>query len=78
MTLRPPGRRAESLSLLRASLFALLFALLALPAEAAFHLFRISEVYSNADGTLQYVVIRESSGTNGEDQCRRRRRAAAC
>jgi hypothetical protein len=47
---------------------AVLLAALALPAHAAFHLFRITEVYSNADGTLQYVMLREMSGTNGEDQ----------
>ena len=38
-----------------------------LPAHAAFHLFRIAEVYSNADGSVQYIVIRESSGSNGEN-----------
>src|SRR4029079_6878850 len=72
MILRPSGRRAASVLPsqvpLLAPLLALLFALVALPAQAAFHLFRISEVYSNADGTLQYVVIREATGTNGEDQ----------
>jgi hypothetical protein len=40
----------------------------AFPAEASFHLFRIDQVYSNADGTVQYVVMRESSGANGENQ----------
>ena len=37
------------------------------PAHAAFHLFRIDQVYSNADGSVQYVVIREMSGANGEN-----------
>src|SRR5438045_1974238 len=37
------------------------------PAHAAFHLFRIDQVYSNADGSVQYVVIRESTGSNGEN-----------
>ena len=37
------------------------------PAHAAFHLFRFDQVYSNADGSVQYVVIRESTGTNGEN-----------
>ena len=36
------------------------FALSITPVQAAFHLFRIAEVYSNADGSVQYVVIRES------------------
>ena len=39
---------------------------LAVPVHAAFHLFRIDQVYSNADGTVQYVVMRESTGSNGE------------
>ena len=28
--------------------------------------FRIEQLYSNADGTVQFVVLRESAGTNGE------------
>ncbi|MEP7275787.1 MAG: hypothetical protein ABI812_05480 [Betaproteobacteria bacterium] len=52
----------------RGLLAALLLAAFALPAHAAFHLFRVVEVYSNADGTLQYVMLREMAGTNGEDQ----------
>jgi len=36
-------------------------------AQAAFHLFRIDQIYSNADGSVQYVVIREATGTNGEN-----------
>jgi len=42
-------------------------ALCALPAQAAFHLFRIDQVYSNADGTVQYVVMREVTGSDGEN-----------
>src|SRR2546425_2689000 len=42
-------------------------AVCAVPAQAAFHLFRIAEVYSNADGSVQYVVIREATGSNGEN-----------
>jgi hypothetical protein len=38
----------------------------AAPAQAAFHDFRIDQVFSNADGSVQYVVIRESMGHNGE------------
>ena len=36
------------------------------PAHASFHLFRIDQVFSNADGTIQYVVMREVTGSNGE------------
>lgn len=37
------------------------------PAQAAFHLFRIEQLYSNADGTVQFVVLREFTGSNGEN-----------
>jgi hypothetical protein len=36
-------------------------------AFAAFHLFRIEQIYSNADGTVQFIVLRESAGVNGEN-----------
>ena len=39
---------------------------LAGPAQASFHLFRIDQAFSNADGELQYVVLREIGGANGE------------
>src|SRR6476646_3303251 len=49
------------------SLFAIVFlSAVALPASAEFHLFRIDQVYSNADGTVQYVVMREVTGSDGE------------
>jgi hypothetical protein len=35
-------------------------------ALANFHTFRIEQLYSNADGTVQFVVMRESAGDNGE------------
>src|SRR5512141_2429586 len=35
-------------------------------AGASFHLFRIEQIFSNADGTVQFVVLHESSGANGE------------
>jgi len=41
--------------------------LVALPARANFHLFQIQEIFSNSDGTVQYVVLRESQGMNGEN-----------
>jgi len=34
---------------------------------ASFHLFRIEQLYSNADGTIQFVVLHESAGMNGEN-----------
>jgi hypothetical protein len=42
-------------------------AALAWPAHASFHLFRIDQVFSNADGSVQYVVMREVTGSNGEN-----------
>ena len=40
--------------------------LFSIPAHAAFHLYRIDQVFSNADGSVQYIVLRESTGSNGE------------
>lgn len=37
-------------------------------AGATFHTFRIDQMYSNADGSVQFVVLRESSGNDGEHQ----------
>ena len=34
--------------------------------QASFHNFRIDQVFSNADGTIQYVVMREIFNTDGE------------
>lgn len=54
------ARGAAGLSLVAALIFA--------PAvQAAFHLFRIEQVFSNADGTVQFVVLHESVGANGEN-----------
>jgi hypothetical protein len=36
-------------------------------AGASFHLFQINQIYSNADGTVQFVVLREGFGANGEN-----------
>lgn len=35
-------------------------------AHATFHTFRIHQIYSNADGSVQFIVLRESSGGDGE------------
>ena len=46
---------------------ALVAALIFAPAaQAAFHLFRIEQVFSNGDGTVQFVVLHESFGQDGE------------
>ncbi len=46
-------------------LWALLFA--ASGAFAEFHLFQIEQLFSNADGTVQFVVLHEFTGSNGEN-----------
>ncbi|HTP45646.1 MAG TPA: hypothetical protein VMQ50_01820 [Casimicrobiaceae bacterium] len=40
--------------------------LLTAATAAAFQTFRIEEIYSNGDGTVQYVVLHESSGADGQ------------
>ena len=45
-----------------ARLAALALALVATTATASFHTFVIESIYSNADGTVQYVVLRASLG----------------
>ena len=44
----------------------LVFALLSDPAHGAFHLWRVNELYSNADGTVQFIELKENLGFNGE------------
>jgi hypothetical protein len=42
--------------------------LLAAPAALAmFHLFQIEQLYSNADGSVQFIVLHQSGGPNGEN-----------
>ena len=36
-------------------------------ASPSFHLFRIEQIYSNSDGTVQFIVLHESFGANGEN-----------
>jgi hypothetical protein len=36
-------------------------------AFANYHLFQIEQIFSNADGTVQFVVMHEFTGTNGEN-----------
>jgi hypothetical protein len=40
--------------------------LVASAALANFHLFQIEQLFSNADGTVQFVVMHEFTGSNGE------------
>ncbi len=49
------------------SLFAVVCVLASSSAFATFHTFQIAELYSNADGTIQYVVLHESQGIDGQN-----------
>ena len=42
-------------------------ALSAAPAHADFHTFVIDELYTTADGAVQYIVLREAQGANGQN-----------
>ncbi|HUQ28280.1 MAG TPA: hypothetical protein VM051_06790 [Usitatibacter sp.] len=42
-------------------LIAILFAALALPANATFHLWYVNEIYSNADGSVQFIEMKAAS-----------------
>lgn len=48
-------------------LLGLVVALFALAASAEFHTFKIEQIYSNQDGTVQCIVMHESAGMNGEN-----------
>jgi uncharacterized protein DUF5648 len=41
--------------------------LCALTAHATFHTFVLNEIYSNADGTVQFVELREAQGATGQN-----------
>ena len=36
-------------------------------ASAVFHTYRIEQIYSNADGTVQFIVMHESQSSDGEN-----------
>jgi hypothetical protein len=42
-------------------------ALVATAAWASFHTFQIEEIFSNADGSVQYMVLHEAAGFNGQN-----------
>jgi hypothetical protein len=48
-------------------LLASAIALVSSAALATFHTFIIQELYSNASGTVQYIVLREGQGENGQN-----------
>jgi hypothetical protein len=40
---------------------------MAFSAHASFHTFQINEIYSNADGNIQFIELREAAGASGQD-----------
>src|SRR4029079_14203654 len=64
----PRFRPAKEQAMMRAfrGLAAAAFGCLALPAAASFHTWVIEQLYSNAGGTVQYVMLHESAGFDGE------------
>jgi Repeat of unknown function (DUF5648) len=40
---------------------------MAFSAHASFHTFQINEIYSNADGTIQFIELKESAGASGQN-----------
>jgi len=51
-----------------ASIFLALFASLGAPvARATFHTYQIDQIFSNADGSVQFVVLHEAAGANGQN-----------
>jgi len=57
-------RKASLAAISLAFVFGLFFATVA---SATFHTYRIEQIYSNADGTIQFAVLKESEGAPGQD-----------
>jgi hypothetical protein len=58
---------AHRLRKLFAPALALAFLWTATIASASFHTYQINQIFSNADGTIQFVVLHEVAGNNGEN-----------
>jgi hypothetical protein len=48
-------------------LLAVFVAVIAVAAQASFHEWRVNQIYSNADGTVQYILFHEIAGADGEN-----------
>ena len=57
----------ENLAKLGRPLALLLGLAMAPAAFATFHTYRIEQIFSNGDGTIQFVVLKESLGDNGQE-----------
>src|SRR5438309_603547 len=60
-------RSARSRPTLRQIVCISLGLLLVCEAHATFHTWKISEIYSSADGSVQFIELHESLGFNGEN-----------
>ena len=49
------------------TLVVVLATVLSLPAAASFHTFLLQQFYTNADGSVQFIVLKESSGLGGQN-----------
>jgi hypothetical protein len=49
------------------ALLGIVFALVANAASATFHTYQIQQIFSNADGSIQFLVLHESIGFNGQE-----------
>jgi hypothetical protein len=56
----------QCLRRLVAAALALALSWMATSANAEFHTFQIEQIFSNGDGTVQFVVLHETAGFNGE------------
>jgi len=54
------------MAIARAVLF-ILAAVLSFPVAASFHTFAIQQLYSNADGSIQFIVLTEQDGSSGQE-----------
>ena len=48
-------------------LWAVIYAMANQAAHATFHTYRISELYSNVDGSVQFIDLKEAFGFNGQN-----------
>jgi hypothetical protein len=58
-------RESRFMRRLRLGLVLIVLCVAASVARAGFESWKIDEIYSNADGSRQFIVLKESSGSNG-------------
>lgn len=58
---------AELMTTFAVAVFALAALVASTPSRASFHTYQINEIYSNADGTLQFIELKEAFGAGGQN-----------